>query len=271
MKRAVGAEDLINNIGQPFRNTSAFVLDSESDRILPRGSVGELCFGGAQVFRGYLNMPDLNKQKIMEHPEYGRIYRSGDMGMLLPDDSILFTGRSDDQVKIRGQRVELGEITSKVLDNVAVDDCVSLVHYDHEKGHRIITFWVPSGKHQETFTFLPPKEFVNTTFQIFETLMSNLPNYMVPTHLIPISRIPVTAQTKIDKRLLLAKYKNLSYSYLESIASDASTSKDDGTLTEAEGKMAGLVSDILRISRSDISRHSPLFGLGLDSISAIPT
>ena len=101
--------DLINNIGPPFDNTSAFVLDPDSDAILPRGAVGELCFGGEQVFRGYLNRPELNATKLINIAPYGRLYRSGDMGRLLPDGCILSAGRSDDQVKIRGQRVELGE------------------------------------------------------------------------------------------------------------------------------------------------------------------
>jgi non-ribosomal peptide synthetase component F len=42
VRSAVTPEDLINNIGPPFDNTSAFVLDPESDAILPRGAVGEL-------------------------------------------------------------------------------------------------------------------------------------------------------------------------------------------------------------------------------------
>jgi non-ribosomal peptide synthetase component F len=112
----VSPTDLINNIGRPFDNTSAFVLDLQSTSILPRGAVGELCFGGYQVFQGYLHQPELTAAKIVDHSTYGRIYRSGDLGVMLEDDSILFVGRMDDQVKIRGQRVELGEITSAILD-----------------------------------------------------------------------------------------------------------------------------------------------------------
>ncbi|KAH7139354.1 hypothetical protein B0J11DRAFT_423738 [Dendryphion nanum] len=269
VRASVCAEDLINNIGQPFSNTSAFVLAPNSDHIVPRGAIGELCFGGAQVFRGYLNMPELNAQKILVHSEFGRIYRSGDMGMLLPDNSILFVGRSDDQVKIRGQRVELGEITSKVLDNVTVDDCVTLLFHEDDTSSRIITFWVPSGAPQEKFAALSSNEFVVPTLHIFEALMSALPSYMIPTHLIPISRIPLTPQTKIDQRLLFATYKNLPNHYLESITYDPSPKNDEKIVSDTENTMAETVSKILRISQKDISRHSPLFSLGLDSISAI--
>ena len=120
----VTSTDLINNIGAPFANTSAFVLDPDSNAILPRGAVGELCFGGRQVFRGYLNRPELNSTKLIDHPLCGRIYRSGDMGILLPDNTILSTGRSDDQIKIRGQRVELGEIDPVILDDQDAQVCV---------------------------------------------------------------------------------------------------------------------------------------------------
>lgn len=50
-KPAVSKTDRINNIGTPFANTSAFVVSEEDDgfSLIPRGGVGELCFGGAQV------------------------------------------------------------------------------------------------------------------------------------------------------------------------------------------------------------------------------
>ncbi|EOD48642.1 putative nonribosomal siderophore peptide synthase protein [Neofusicoccum parvum UCRNP2] len=118
----VTEEDLINNIGAPFTNTSAFVMDEAKDVLIPRGGVGELCFGGDQVYRGYLNMPDLTARKIINHPAFGRIYRSGDMGRLCPDGSILFTGRSDDQVKLRDKRKLTAmhqQLSSDYIDSVS--------------------------------------------------------------------------------------------------------------------------------------------------------
>lgn len=97
----VSPDDSINNIGRPFKNTSAFVLSPGPNfSLVPRGGEGEFCFGGSQVFHGYMNK-EQEMGKIIEHPKFGRLYRSGDFGRLMPDGTLAFTGRKDDQVKIR--------------------------------------------------------------------------------------------------------------------------------------------------------------------------
>ncbi|KAF2712300.1 hypothetical protein K504DRAFT_452517 [Pleomassaria siparia CBS 279.74] len=271
VRPAVTSDDLINNIGPPFSNTSALVLEPGSDRIVPRGGVGELCFGGAQVFRGYLNMPELNATKIINHPLYGRIYRSGDMGILLPDDSILFTGRiiDDGQVKIRGQRVELGEITSNVLNHATVRDCFTLLFRQNNNTQRLITFWVPKDHTSDTFTALMPQEYVSSILAIFESLSLKLPVYMVPTHLVPITRIPLTSQTKIDKVLLQTTFESLSIEHLEAVAYDYASADDAETFSEVESKITEALAQTISIPLSDIRRTSSFFNLGLDSVSAI--
>ncbi|KAF2262666.1 hypothetical protein CC78DRAFT_545695 [Lojkania enalia] len=269
IRPSVTIDDLINNIGIPFSNTSAFVLQPNSDIILPRGAVGELCFGGAQVFRGYLNMPDLNKKKILEHPIYGRIYRSGDMGILLSDDSILFTGRYDDQVKVRGQRVELGEISTTVLDISAVEDSVTLL-LQHGEAERLVSFWVPKGASTASFEPLPVKEHLPSISTILESVSLKLPSYMVPTHLIPITRIPVTTQTKVDKQLLRRTFETLSNESLELSSSHSiSSSREPQSFSEQEKRIVQALAETLRIWPSDIQRTSSFFNIGLDSVSAI--
>ena len=244
-------------------------MELDSGRILPRGAVGELCFGGAQVFRGYLKMPELNERKTINHAQYGRIYRSGDMGMLLPDDSILFTGRSDDQVKIRGLRVELGEITSKILDHAEVEDCVTLLFRTNEARQRLVVFWVPKGTTKAAFELLAPAAFAPLVSDIFEALASQLPTYMVPTHIVPITRIPLTTQGKTDKRLLFSSYKALSSEYLHFISYNASDNNDCNTLSDEEKKIAEALAETTQTTPSDITRTSSFFSLGLDSVSAI--
>ncbi|WP_332369555.1 AMP-binding protein [Spirosoma telluris] len=95
---------LLPSIGQVIDNVSLFVID-DSLTILPDGELGELCFGGACLAEGYLNQPTLTEEKFieLEIPQQGRmrIYRTGDLGRLLPDGTIEFLGRRDDQVKIR--------------------------------------------------------------------------------------------------------------------------------------------------------------------------
>ncbi|KAH7548793.1 hypothetical protein BM1_10818 [Bipolaris maydis] len=268
---AVTPDDLINNIGSPFANTSAFVLDPESQDILPRGAVGELCFGGSQVFRGYLNRPELNAQKIIQHPTYGRIYRSGDMGILLPDDSILSTGRTDDQVKIRGQRVELGEVTSVILDHGAVWDCVTLALEQSTNSKTLVSFWVPREDSSSRVESLEPSKFTTTISELFDLLSRRVPSYMVPSHLIPISCLPMTPQAKIDKRFLQRLFSSCEEHTLNNATnSNSITETEEGELlSQWERDVSQLLIRMLATSSDKLKRTSSFFNLGIDSVSAI--
>ncbi|KAF9697365.1 hypothetical protein EKO04_005054 [Ascochyta lentis] len=277
VRPSVTSTDLINNIGAPFSNTSAFVLDPNSNAILPRGAVGELCFGGEQVFRGYLNRPELNTSKLINIAPYGRLYRSGDMGRLLPNNCILSAGRSDDQVKIRGQRVELGEVTSLVLDEGNVEDCTTLLLSTENDAKNLVNFWIPKNHSSEHFEVLDAKTLRSTILRVFETLSRQLPGYMVPSYIIPVSRIPMTAQAKIDKRVLQATFVGLNDTALtQSGPAHATNGKcNDGThtpeiaLSDWEERVVEILAHTLQVNSTHIQRSSSLFNLGLDSVSAI--
>jgi amino acid adenylation domain-containing protein len=236
--------------------------------VVPRGAVGELCFGGSQVFRGYLKRPGLNAQKIFNHPLYGRIYRSGDMGIMLPDNSILSIGRLDDQVKIRGQRVELGEISSLVLDHPAVRDCATLLHQRRNGAQALITFWVPFAIPITAFEVLPPTEYRSCTLDLFEKLSLKLSSYMVPTHLVPISQIPMTPQAKVDSRRLRNTFDSLSTACLTFTTLDNDKKTKARVLSSSERRIAEVLAKSLDIKYEEVGHASSFFSLGLDSMSA---
>ncbi|KAJ4355224.1 hypothetical protein N0V95_003119 [Ascochyta clinopodiicola] len=266
--------DLINNIGAPFSNTSAFVLDPNSNMILPRGALGELCFGGEQVFRGYLNRPELNASKLISISPYGRIYRSGDMGRLLPDGCILSAGRSDDQVKIRGQRVELSEITSLILDDNDVNDCATFLLSNKSDVKNLVSYWIPENASSDHFKVLDAGALRFTILRIFETLSRQLPGYMVPFYVIPVSRIPMTAQAKIDKRLLQDTFVRLTDTVLTNSGAtnagiDGGVNTQEITLSDWELSVAEILASVLEVNIADIQRTTSFFNLGLDSVSAI--
>ena len=268
----VSGNDRINNIGRPFANTSAFVVSEGPDfHPIPRGGVGELCFGGDQVFRGYLKMPELNSQKVIEHSHFGRIYRSGDLGRLLTDGSILFEGRIDDQIKLRGQRIELGEINASILGVHGIRDCFSMaLKQSSSSSQRLVTFWVPDSPLPTEFAVLPPQEETRSAIDTtYESLRAKLPTYMVPVSLVPISRLPMTSQGKIDKRKLASAYNNLNTEALDAFGESSIHSEFDQNWTDEEKRLATIIAEVLNIASTEVGLHISFLSLGLDSISAI--
>ncbi|KAE9371370.1 hypothetical protein N431DRAFT_410011 [Stipitochalara longipes BDJ] len=259
--------DLINNIGAPFRNTSAFVLYPGPEfALVPRGGEGEFCFGGSQVFRGYMDRSQ-EVGKIIEHPKYGRLYRSGDFGRLMPDGSLAFTGRKDDQVKIRGNRIELGEINNVMLRSNIIKDCVTMViKSEAASSQRLVSFWTSGLENSENFKCSHPDPVV--TANLYKDIELALPAYMVPSSLIPVSFLPSTSQGKIDKRALIKLFDSLDAHYL-SLASKTVKTSSDHTWTYLEREIAKAAAQVSQVPVDDVDPDISFFSLGIDSLSAI--
>jgi amino acid adenylation domain-containing protein len=178
-------------IGQAIANTSLYLMN-EHQQLVPRGIVGEICVGGVQVGQGYLNLPELTREKFIPDPFSTQpdllMFRTGDLGQLLPDGNIVCLGRIDNQVKIRGNRVELGEIETVLLQNKSVNQCV-VVAQDDVDGNKMLVAYVVL------------KEMFNRDVLI-EYLRSKLPEYMVPLTWVELDKLPLTPNGKIDKKAL---------------------------------------------------------------------
>ncbi|MFG3700668.1 amino acid adenylation domain-containing protein [Micromonospora sp. NPDC047620] len=168
-------------IGRPMANTVVRILD-DAMRLLPVGAVGELYIGGACLATGYAGRPELTADRFVPDP-FGppgsRLYRSGDLGRWLPDGTMAFVGRVDDQVKVRGYRIEPGEVSAVVAQHPGVRDCVVLAHQD-----RLVAFYCGEA------TDLPAH------------CARQLPDFMVPSLFVPLERIPLNANGKVDRDAL---------------------------------------------------------------------
>ena len=92
------------------------VLEVGQLRPLPHGEVGELCIGGVHLARGYRNLPEQTAQKFITHPQFGRLYRTGDKCKIdIRTQRVHFLGRIDAQLKVRGHRVE-AEAVEHILE-----------------------------------------------------------------------------------------------------------------------------------------------------------
>ncbi len=141
--KQVHRNDIQITIGFPIANTTVYVMD-ELGKPMPVNQPGEIYIGGAGVAEGYLHRPELTNEKFVADPYStetdARLYRTGDVGKVLPDGEILCLGRIDHQVKIRGHRIELGEIEAAVAKQEGIKQAVVLAREDAPNDKRIIAY-----------------------------------------------------------------------------------------------------------------------------------
>jgi len=176
-------------IGRPIANVHLYILDQYIQPV-PVGAWGELYISGCGLARGYFQQPALTAEKFLPNPfasstGHSRMYKTGDIVRYRPDGTIAFRGRNDRQMKLRGFRIELGEIEAALKKHPAVREAVVL-STDTSYEARLIAYIVCS----------PEKVVPNTHVQDF--LRQQLPEYMIPAHIIQIETLPLTLNGKLD-------------------------------------------------------------------------
>lgn len=257
------------NIGPQFDNVSSYVFRPGTTTPVLRGGIGELCVGGPLVGKGYLNRDDLTKERFICLDKYDdRIYRTGDLVRLYHDGTFCFLGRQDDQIKLRGQRLEIGEINETITQSAKeIRGVATIVAKRSEKTRdQLVSFLVisePVNSHAVQDDLSPrAQEIVSIARQ---ACLAALPGYMVPTHIIPLNRMPLSANNKLDAKQLKSIYSSLTPEDLQRLSRNSSDKST--TVTEALKKFIVLVSDLLGLDSTTVSPGSNIFQLGLDSIT----
>jgi amino acid adenylation domain-containing protein/non-ribosomal peptide synthase protein (TIGR01720 family) len=239
-----GDEQTTAPIGRPFFNTELHILD-QSLHPAPCGLPGELYIAGEGLARGYLGRPRLTAERFLPNPFCGRpgarMYRSGDLARYLDDGNIELLGRTDLQVKIRGVRVELGEIEAALLQLPAVTACAVSAREDRLGDQRLVAYIV-AGERLETA-------------DLRRLLARTLPAALVPSLLVQLDALPVTATGKIDRRRLPAPEPDRQ-AIGELVA----------PRTPLERRLAEIWTELLDIDR--IGVHDSFFDLGGHSLLA---
>ena len=182
-------------IGAPIANTKIYILDANL-QLLPPGVPGDLWIGGEGVVRGYHERPELTADRFVADPfdSGARMYRTGDLAKWreMPDGSGLidFLGRIDHQVKIRGYRIELGEIETRLGQHPDVRECVVVVREETAGDQQLVAFVSTRDGAEPTPSALK------------DHLRANLPDVMVPAHVVALADLPHTPNGKIDRNAL---------------------------------------------------------------------
>jgi amino acid adenylation domain-containing protein/thioester reductase-like protein len=244
VKKEENFKDL--SIGRPLNNTFLYILGKYQE-LVPQGVPGELCIGGDGVARGYMNRPELTAEKFIpnlfiEQGQNQRMYKTGDLARWLPDGNIDFLGRIDFQVKIRGFRIETGEIENQILTqpDQKIKEVVVCAREDSQ-GDKYLCAYLVADK-------------IIDISALTNTLLKDLPEYMIPSYFVQIDKIPLTQSGKINRKQLPdPKQKSRDENYA-------------APRNEIEEKLVKIWSELLYMDRKIISIDDDFFRLGGHSL-----
>src|ERR1700704_6225922 len=232
-------------VGRPISNTRIRLLNEDLQQV-PSGSIGELHIAGAGVGRGYLNDPELTREKFIPDPfdanPGARLYKTGDLARSLPDGNFEFLGRTDDQIKIRGYRIEPNEVSAALCKHDAVQSGIVIPCKDSSADSYLAAYLVLKQDAQVT------------AGNLRKHLQAHLPDYMIPSVFVVLETFPLTTNGKVDRAALPAPDST------NSLKNEPVSSR----LTTTEEKWIPVVSALLNVD--GINPHDHFFLLGGHSL-----
>jgi amino acid adenylation domain-containing protein len=246
-------------IGKPLQNLHIYILDKYLS-LCPIGVRGEICVAGIGVGKGYWKNSEKTTAAFIPNPyndrkngDYQVLYKTGDLGYLQPDGNFECLGRLDFQVKIRGNRIELEEIENQLLSHEGIKEAVVIVRTLLKASH--------PGENVNNYLcayIVSNHEIV--VLELKEYLARQLPDYMVPSYIIPMEKLPLTANGKIDRHALP-----------EPAYEDYGTEKEYiAPRNEIEARLVEIWSELLAVKAEVISIDANFFELGGHSLK-VPT
>ena len=180
-------------VGYPVEDNEILLIDDVGEYVGP-GQIGEIAVKSSYLSPGYWRRLDLTQAAFLPDSGHGGqcVYRTGDLGRMLPDGSLLHLGRKDFQVKVRGYRIEIAEIEMALLDHVAIKETAVRIWESRPGDQRLVAYLVPSGQKTPTATEL--RRFLSQT----------LPNYMIPSIFVTLDALPLAPNRKVNRRSLPA-------------------------------------------------------------------
>ncbi|QWV97995.1 amino acid adenylation domain-containing protein [Geomonas nitrogeniifigens] len=181
-------------IGTPFPNFEVFAIDEAGELVTEPGREGELHVLSATVALGYWNDPVRTAAHFTPDPRapssHARVYRTGDVVRLDGDGNFVFAGRKDHMVKSKGFRVELDEIEVVLNSHPEIRQAAVIAIPDELTGSRIVAY----VSHVEGA--------VPEAAELLGLCGAHLPKYMIPERIICRPALPVTSNSKIDRKAL---------------------------------------------------------------------
>ena len=232
-------------VGYSVADNEILLLDDDDEEV-SLGQIGEIAVKSRYLTPGYWHKPDYTDGTFLLDPEGDDklIYRTGDLGRMLPDGCLMAVGRKDFQVKIRGYRVEVAEVEMALLDHDAVKEAVVCAREDRPGDKRLVAYIVPAVQR------------VPDINELRGFLTGTLPDYMIPSTFVVLDTLPLAPNGKVNRRALPTPdttRPNLKEAFV-------------APRTTVEKKLARIWSEAL--NREQIGTHDNFFVLGGYSLLA---
>ncbi len=286
---------LAPNIGHALAGRLWVVDETDPNRLVPIGVVGELLIEGPLLARGYLNDPEKTSSAFIADPvwlaQYGlqaaavvpdaatgvrRMYRTGDLVRQNDDGSLTYVGRRDSQVKIRGQRVEIGEVEHHLKQHTAVMDAIVLYPLGGPAKSRLVAILTlrdfedePNLKVQPLTTLDQGPAVRSCVSQLRNQLHSCLPPYMIPDVWIPLASMPQNSSNKADRKKLVEWLEHMDAEYLDSVTTAGDVDVPATPKSDIDRQLQAVVGEVLHLPRDAVAMNRSFLNLGGDSISAM--
>jgi len=240
--------DHVIPIGKPLPNTHIFILN-EYLGLCPIGVRGEICVAGLGVGKGYWQNQEKTSGAFVANPfldelgdpDYAILYKTGDIGYYQEDGNIIYAGRKDDQLKINGNRIEIGEIESRLSLHEAVKEA-AVMAFGEGTSKYLVAYYVSEQPIDQG--------------ELRTYLTNQLPDYMVPSFFEKLEIMPLTANGKLNRNALPEPKVRLDESYIK-------------PTTPTEIKLCEIWSQVLKIDSELLSVGADFFSLGGNSLMSI--
>ncbi|WP_316799484.1 amino acid adenylation domain-containing protein [Pedobacter frigidisoli] len=259
-------EDEVITIGRPLQNTQVYI-NNPAGYPVQIGQTGEICIAGEGVGLGYLNNNALTSQKFSLAAKNSNtiLYKTGDLGKILPNGEVQCFGRIDQQIKIRGHRIEPVEIETVLLSQTGISQALVMQRNDHGDDSCLVAYITLHDAavtsplivdhHLTHGKQLTLAKSYSTTLS--ECLAATLPAYMTPQYIIALNSFPLTPNGKVDRSLLPAPKR----------AKELILSAQSNVLNHNEQTLLNIWSECL--GTNNITLTDDFFELGGNSLMAV--
>lgn len=225
-------------LGRPIDNMEIHVVDALG-QLVPPGVCGELCIGGVGLATGYLNLPRITAASFVPHPatDGARLYRTGDRVRWRREGLLEYFGRLDFQVKLRGLRIELGEIETQLLAQSGIVNAAAMVIRAAGNGEQYLIAYVQEDGEATDAAALEAR--------LKDALRLMLPEYMVPQRVIALAVLPLNANGKLDRKVLMARQMQLAAEETQAVAAGSDT----------EHRVQAVWAEILGLAQIGVTRN----------------